>query len=79
MDAVANRGDVDAQHFDYGAPTLGAYVALSEAARDPRVRAVAAESPYNHPSEMAGLLSNRMGLGVVFRSLPAWLRSDSAG
>ncbi len=82
MDAVADRGDVDAQHFGVWGANLGAYVALSEAARDPRVRAVAAESPYNHPAEMAGLLANRMGLA----SLPfitgmvkigfGWMNSD---
>ncbi|MBZ5645290.1 MAG: alpha/beta hydrolase [Acidobacteriia bacterium] len=65
MDAVADRGDVDAQHFGVWGANLGAYVALSEAARDPRVRAVAAESPYNHPVEMAGLLANRMGLASI--------------
>lgn len=63
MDAVANRGDVDAQHFGLWGANLGAYVALSEAAVDPRVRAVAAESPYNYPDDMVALLANRMGLG----------------
>lgn len=63
MNAVASRGDVDAEHFGLWGANLGAYVALSEAEGDPRVRAVAAESPYNRPKDMAALLANRMGLG----------------
>jgi pimeloyl-ACP methyl ester carboxylesterase len=65
MDAVANRGDVDAQHFGLWGANVGAYVALSDAAGDPRARAVAVESPYNLPGEMAGLLANRMGLASL--------------
>jgi len=45
---------------------VGAYVALSEAAIDRRVRAVVVESPYGHPKDMVGILVNRMG----FASLP---------
>jgi pimeloyl-ACP methyl ester carboxylesterase len=63
MDAVANRGDVDADHFGLWGANLGAYVALSEAVIDRRVRAAVVESPYGHPNDMAGLLVNRMGLG----------------
>ena len=62
MDAVANRGDVD---FGLWGVNLGAYVALSEATGDHRVRAVAAESAYNQPEEMAGLIVNRTGLGYL--------------
>jgi len=65
MDAVANRGDVDANHFGLWGANIGAYVALSEAASDRRVRAVAVESPYGHPKDMVGLLVNRMGLGSL--------------
>jgi len=66
MDAIASRGDVDAEHFGLWGANLGAYVALSEATGDKRVRAVAAESAYNHPHDMAGVLVTRMGL----RSFP---------
>jgi pimeloyl-ACP methyl ester carboxylesterase len=82
MDAVANRGDVDAEHFGLWGANLGAYVALSEAARDPRVRAVAAESPYDHPNDEAGLLANRMGLGSIpfitgmVKAGFGWMNSD---
>ena len=50
MNAVANRGDVDVNRFGLWGVNLGAYVALAEATNDPRVRAVAVESPYESPS-----------------------------
>jgi len=40
-------------------------VALAEATGDPRVRAIAAESPYGHPREMVALLVSRSGLGSL--------------
>jgi hypothetical protein len=63
MDAVANRGDVDAKRFGLWGANLGAYVALAEAASDSRVRAIAAESPYGHPNDMVALQVRRSGLG----------------
>ena len=65
MDAVANRGDVDANRFGLWGVNLGAYVALAEATNDRRVRAVAAESPYNDPNEMVALQVSRSGLGSI--------------
>jgi pimeloyl-ACP methyl ester carboxylesterase len=65
MDAVANRGDVDANRFGLWGVNLGAYVALAEAANDSRVRAVAAESPYGHPNDMVALQVSRSGLGSL--------------
>jgi hypothetical protein len=65
MDAVANRGDVDAKRFGLWGVNLGAYVALAEAASDSRVRAIAAESPYGDPNEMVALQVRRSGLGSV--------------
>jgi pimeloyl-ACP methyl ester carboxylesterase len=65
MDAVANRGDVDANRFGLWGVNLGAYVALAEATNDRRVRAVAAESPYNHPNEMVALQVSRSGLASI--------------
>jgi pimeloyl-ACP methyl ester carboxylesterase len=63
MNAVANRGDVDVNRFGLWGVNLGAYVALAEATSDPRVRAIAAESPYGHPNEMVALQVSRSGLG----------------
>jgi hypothetical protein len=65
MDAVANRGDVDAKRFGLWGENLGAYVALAEAASDTRVRAIAAESPYGHPIDMVALQVRRSGLGSI--------------
>jgi hypothetical protein len=65
IDAVANRGDVDPNRFGLWGVTLGAYAALSEATGDKRVRALAVESPYEHPDQMVRLLVNRSGLGSL--------------
>lgn len=65
MDAVANRGDVDAKRFGLWGENMGAYVALAEATKDRRVRAVAVESAYGHPKDMVALLVSRAGLGSV--------------
>ena len=65
MDAVANRGDVDANRFGLWGVNLGAYVALAEAMNDHRVRAIAAESPYGHPRDMVALQVSRSGLGSL--------------
>jgi pimeloyl-ACP methyl ester carboxylesterase len=65
MDAVANRGDVDVNRFGLWGVNLGAYVALTEAAGDSRVRAIAAESPYGHPNEMVAVQISRSGLGSL--------------
>jgi hypothetical protein len=65
MNAVANRGDVDPDRFGVWGVNLGAYVALSEAAGDRRVRAIAVESPYDRPQQMVGVLANRSGLTAI--------------
>jgi len=65
MDAVANRGDVDPNRFGAWGVNLGAYVALSEGIADPRVRALAVESPYDRPQQMVGVLVNRSGLASI--------------
>jgi alpha-beta hydrolase superfamily lysophospholipase len=65
MDAVANRGDVDADRFGVWGVNVGAYVALAEAMNDRRVRAVAVESAYNYPEQMAGFFVARSGLGSL--------------
>jgi hypothetical protein len=65
MNAVANRGDVDANRFGLWGVNLGAYVALAEATGDRRVRAIVAESPYGHPKDMVALQVRRTGLGSL--------------
>jgi len=65
MDAVGNRGDVDAGRFGLWGVNMGAYVALAEAVNDRRVHAIAAESPYGHPNDMVALQVGRSGLGTI--------------
>lgn len=65
MDAVAGRGDVDANRFGLWGVNMGAYVALAEATDDRRVRAIAVESPYGHPNDMVALQVSRSGLGSI--------------
>jgi hypothetical protein len=74
MNAVASRGDVDPDRFGLWGVNLGAYVALSEATGDRRVRALVVESPYDRPEDMAGLLANRTGLGSLpmITSMARW-------
>ena len=82
IDAVANRGDVDANRFGLWGVNLGAYVALSEATSDHRVRAIAVESPYVHPNDMVAVQVSRAGLGSLPWSLDLsqidfWLAQSS--
>ncbi|HVA94445.1 MAG TPA: alpha/beta fold hydrolase [Candidatus Dormibacteraeota bacterium] len=63
IDTAAARGDVDPERFGVWGVDLGAYVALAEATSDPRVRAIAVESPYNQPDDMIRRLVNQAGLG----------------
>ena len=65
VDAVANRGDVDVNRFGLWGADMGAYAALEEAADDRRIRAVAVESPYDHPKDKAALQVDRSGLGTL--------------
>lgn len=65
IDAVANRGDVDMTRFGVWGVNLGAYVALSEATSDHRVRAIAVESPYVQPNVMVAVQVSRAGLGSL--------------
>jgi hypothetical protein len=65
MDAVAKRGDVDANRFGLWGVNLGAYVALAEATNDRRVRAVAVESVYAQPRDMVAVQVSRAGLASL--------------
>jgi pimeloyl-ACP methyl ester carboxylesterase len=81
MDAVAMHGDVDANRFGLWGVNLGAYVALSEATNDRRVRAIAVESVYDRPEDMVALQVSRAGLGSLPMVTPmakmifGWLNS----
>jgi uncharacterized protein len=75
IDAVAKRGDVDVNRFGLWGVNMGAYVALSEATNDRRIRAIAVESPYEHPNDMVALQVARSGLGSlpVITRMAQWI------
>ena len=63
IDALARRNDVDPARFGVWGYNLGAYAALSEAEKDPRVRALILESVYDEPSQMVKIQVEKTGLG----------------
>ena len=63
VDAVAKRSDVDPARFGVWGYNLGAYAALREAEKDPRVRALALDSVYDQPKQMVKIGVERTGVG----------------
>jgi len=63
IDVIAKRNDVDVTRFGLWGYNLGAYAALREAEKDPRVRALALDSVYDYPRQMVkiGCRENRSG------------------
>lgn len=71
LDAVAARNDVDPHSFGVWGYNLGAYAALREAERDPRIRALVLDSIYDTPSQMVKIGVERTGLA----GFPLMIRS----
>lgn len=65
MAAVSRRDDLDRSRFGLWGIDLGGYVALAVAESDPRVKALAVESVYNHPQDMAAILIDRQGVASL--------------
>jgi len=65
MAAVSRRDDADRSRFGLWGTDLGGYVALVVAESDPRVKAIAVESAYDHPQEMATVLISRQGVASL--------------
>ena len=65
MAAVSRRDDVDRSRFGLWGTDLGGYVALAVAEGDPRVKALAVESVYDHPQDMAAVLIGRQGVASL--------------
>jgi uncharacterized protein len=63
VDAIAKRSDVDPARFGVWGYNLGAYAALREAEKDPRVRALALDSVYDQPKQMVKIGVERTGVG----------------
>lgn len=62
LDALAARNDVDPHSFGVWGYNLGAYAALREAERDPRIRALVLDSVYDTPAQMVKVGVERTGL-----------------
>jgi pimeloyl-ACP methyl ester carboxylesterase len=71
LDAVAARNDVDPGSFGVWGYNLGAYAALREAERDPRIRALVLDSAYDTPTQMVKIGVERTGLA----GFPLMIRS----
>jgi pimeloyl-ACP methyl ester carboxylesterase len=65
MAAVSRRDDVDHSRFGLWGTDLGGYVALAVAEGDQRVKALAIESVYDDPQDMASVLVNRQGVASL--------------
>src|SRR6267154_6538799 len=63
VDILAKRNDVDAARFGLWGYNLGAYAALREAEKDPRVRALALDSVYDYPRQMVKIGVEKTGVG----------------
>ena len=63
IDTLAKRNDVDPGRFGLWGYNLGAYAALREAEKDPRVRALALDSVYDYPKQMVKIGVEKTGVG----------------
>jgi uncharacterized protein len=63
IDTLAQRKDVDPTRFGLWGYNLGAYAALREAEKDPRVRALVLDSVYDYPKQMVKIGVEKTGVG----------------
>jgi pimeloyl-ACP methyl ester carboxylesterase len=63
IDVISKRNDVDAARFGLWGYNLGAYAALREAEKDPRVRALALDAVYDYPRQMVKIGVEKTGVG----------------
>src|ERR1700682_2507967 len=75
IDALSQRGDVDPASFGLWGYNLGAYAALREAQKDPRVRALVLDSVYDVPEQMVKIGVESSGVG----GFPLMIRSAETG
>jgi len=75
IDALARRNDVDPMRFGLWGYNLGAYAALREAEKDPRVRAVALDSVYDYPKQMVKIGVEKTGVA----GFPLMVKSAQTG
>jgi pimeloyl-ACP methyl ester carboxylesterase len=75
IDTIAKRSDVDPTRFGLWGYNLGAYAALREAEKDPRVRAIALDSVYDYPKQMVKIGVEKTGVG----GFPLMVKSAETG
>jgi uncharacterized protein len=75
IDTIAKRSDVDPTRFGLWGYNLGAYAALREAEKDPRVRALALDSVYDYPTQMVKIGVEKTGVG----GFPLMVKSAETG
>jgi fermentation-respiration switch protein FrsA (DUF1100 family) len=75
IDALAARTDVEPNSFGLWGYNLGAYAALREAEKDPRVRAVALDSVYDYPKQMVKIGVEKTGVA----GFPLMVKSAQTG
>jgi pimeloyl-ACP methyl ester carboxylesterase len=75
IDTLARRNDVDPMRFGLWGYNLGAYAALREAEKDPRVRAVALDSVYDYPKQMVKIGVEKTGVA----GFPLMVKSAQTG
>ena len=75
IDIIAKRNDVDPSRFGLWGYNLGAYAALREAEKDPRVKAVVLDSVYDYPKQMVKIGVEKTGVG----GFPLMVKSAETG
>src|SRR5580692_11726318 len=75
VDTVAARNDVDPARLGLWGYNLGAYAALRDAEKDPRVQALVLDSVYDEPKQMVKIGVERTGVG----GFPLMVRSAQTG
>jgi pimeloyl-ACP methyl ester carboxylesterase len=63
IDVISKRNDVDSTRFGLWGYNLGAYAALREAEKDPRVHALVLDSVYDYPKQMVKIGVEKTGVG----------------
>jgi pimeloyl-ACP methyl ester carboxylesterase len=62
IDVLAQRSDIDPTRVGVWGYNLGAYAAVSEAEKDPRIRALVVDSVYDNPEQMVKVQVEQTGL-----------------
>jgi pimeloyl-ACP methyl ester carboxylesterase len=75
IDTLGKRTDVDPNRFGVWGYNLGAYAALREAEKDPRVQALVLDSVYDSPKQMVKIGVEKTGVG----GFPLMIKSAQTG